>query len=85
MIFSPFRPEDYFAEMAKTDEHMQKVRKNLLAKQAAQARTEKVRQLRDQKKIAKRVQVIISYPALGIKLLLHVEKYISNKDTYQWS
>lgn len=51
------RPEDYFAEMAKTDEHMQKVRKNLLAKQAAQARTEKVRQLRDQKKIAKRVQV----------------------------
>ncbi|XP_063620944.1 probable rRNA-processing protein EBP2 homolog [Cydia splendana] len=51
------RPEDYFAEMAKTDEHMQKVRKNLLAKQAAQARTEKVRQLRDQKKIAKRVQI----------------------------
>lgn len=43
--------------MAKTDEHMQKVRKNLLAKQAAQARTEKVRQLRDQKKMAKRVQV----------------------------
>ncbi|KAI8428736.1 hypothetical protein MSG28_007422 [Choristoneura fumiferana] len=51
------RPEDYFAEMAKTDEHMQKVRKNLLAKQAAQARNEKVRQLRDQKKIAKRVQI----------------------------
>ncbi|CAH0627394.1 unnamed protein product [Chrysodeixis includens] len=50
------RPDDYFAEMAKTDEHMQKVRKNLMAKQAAQARTEKVRQLRDQKKIAKRVQ-----------------------------
>ncbi|KAL0840690.1 hypothetical protein ABMA28_015883 [Loxostege sticticalis] len=51
------RPDDYFAEMAKTDEHMQKVRKNLMAKQAAQARTEKVRQLRDQKKIAKRVQI----------------------------
>lgn len=50
------RPDDYFAEMAKSDEHMQKVRKNLMAKQAAQARTEKVRQLRDQKKIAKRVQ-----------------------------
>ncbi|KAJ8732495.1 hypothetical protein PYW07_015094 [Mythimna separata] len=50
------RPDDYFAEMAKSDDHMQKVRKNLLAKQAAQARTEKVRQLRDQKKIAKRVQ-----------------------------
>ena len=52
-----FRPDDYFAEMAKSDEHMQKVRKNLMAKQAAQARTEKVRQLRDQKKMAKRVQV----------------------------
>lgn len=51
------RPDDYFAEMAKSDEHMQKVRKNLMAKQAAQARTEKVRQLRDQKKIAKRVQI----------------------------
>lgn len=43
--------------MAKTDEHMQKVRKNLMAKQAAQSRVEKVRQLREQKKIAKRVQV----------------------------
>ncbi|CAH0407608.1 unnamed protein product [Chilo suppressalis] len=51
------RPDDYFAEMAKTDEHMQKVRKNLMAKQAAQARTEKVRQLREQKKISKRVQI----------------------------
>ncbi|XP_030034641.2 probable rRNA-processing protein EBP2 homolog [Manduca sexta] len=51
------RPDDYFAEMAKTDEHMQKVRKNLMAKQAAQARIEKVRQLREQKKIAKRVQI----------------------------
>ncbi|KAJ2947146.1 hypothetical protein O0L34_g16503 [Tuta absoluta] len=51
------RPDDYFAEMAKTDEHMQKVRKNLMAKQAAQARTEKVRQLRDQKKMSKRVQI----------------------------
>ncbi|KPJ15898.1 putative rRNA-processing protein EBP2-like [Papilio machaon] len=51
------RPDDFFAEMAKSDEHMQKVRKNLMAKQAAQARTEKVRQLREQKKIAKKVQI----------------------------
>lgn len=47
--------------MAKSDEHMQKVRKNLMAKQASQARTEKVRQLRDQKKIAKRVQVMHTF------------------------
>nr|XP_026486065.1 probable rRNA-processing protein EBP2 homolog [Vanessa tameamea] len=51
------RPDDYFAEMAKSDDHMQKVRKNLMSKQAAQARTEKVRQLREQKKIGKRVQI----------------------------
>ncbi|GBP78191.1 Probable rRNA-processing protein EBP2 homolog [Eumeta japonica] len=51
------RPDDYFAEMAKSDEHMQKVRKNLLSKQAGQARAEKVRQLREQKKISKRVQI----------------------------
>ncbi|VVD04129.1 unnamed protein product [Leptidea sinapis] len=51
------RPDDYFAEMAKTDEHMQKVRKSLMSKQAEQARVEKVRQLREQKKISKRVQI----------------------------
>lgn len=51
------RPDDYFAEMAKTDEHMQKVRKNLMARQAAQERTEKVRSLREQKKIAKKINV----------------------------
>ncbi|KAJ8976183.1 hypothetical protein NQ317_002232 [Molorchus minor] len=26
------RPDDYFAEMAKTDEHMQKIRENLMKK-----------------------------------------------------
>lgn len=50
------RPDDYFAEMAKTDEHMQKVRKFLLAKQEGQAKSERVRQLREQRKMAKILQ-----------------------------
>lgn len=50
------RPDDYFAEMAKSDEHMQKVRKFLLAKQEGQAKSERVRQLREQRKMAKILQ-----------------------------
>ncbi|KAG5345820.1 EBP2 protein, partial [Acromyrmex heyeri] len=51
------RPDDYFAEMAKSDEHMQKVRKNLMKKQVMTQRSEKVRQLRQQKKVAKQMQI----------------------------
>lgn len=50
------RPDDYFAEMAKTDDHMQKIRKHLIAKQEGKQRSERVRQLREQKKMAKAVQ-----------------------------
>ncbi|XP_028044724.2 probable rRNA-processing protein EBP2 homolog [Monomorium pharaonis] len=51
------RPDDYFAEMAKSDQHMQKVRENLMKKQTIAQRSEKVRQMRQQKKIAKQMQV----------------------------
>jgi rRNA-processing protein EBP2 len=50
------RPDDYFAEMAKTDDHMQKIRKHLVAKQEGKQRSDRVRQLREQKKMAKAVQ-----------------------------
>lgn len=50
------RPDDYFAEMAKTDEHMQKIRKHLVAKQEGQQKSERVRQLREQKKMSKVIQ-----------------------------
>jgi rRNA-processing protein EBP2 len=50
------RPDDYFAEMAKTDMHMQKIRKHLLAKQEGQQRSERVKQLREQKKMSKLIQ-----------------------------
>lgn len=50
------RPDDYFAEMAKTDEHMQKVRKHLMDKQEGQAKAEKVKQIREQRKMGKKMQ-----------------------------
>lgn len=50
------RPDDYFAEMAKTDEHMQRIRTQLVAKQEGQVKSERIRQLREQKKIGKLLQ-----------------------------
>lgn len=51
------RPEDYFAEMFKTDEHMQKVRHELLKRKVALEQTEKVRRIRKEKKLAKEKHV----------------------------
>ncbi|KAM5148151.1 putative rRNA-processing protein EBP2 [Mantella aurantiaca] len=51
------RPDDYFAEMAKTDQHMQKIRHKLQAKQQAMEKSEKAKQLRALRKYGKKVQV----------------------------
>lgn len=50
------RPEDYFAEMVKSDRHMQRIRKVLLLKQKEQERRETVRRIRNEKKFAGKVQ-----------------------------
>lgn len=50
------RPEDYFAEMVKTDDHMQRVRAKLLSKQKAMERSEKAKKQRELKKFGKKVQ-----------------------------
>nr|CAH7762292.1 unnamed protein product [Callosobruchus chinensis] len=50
--------KDYFAEMAKSDEHMQKIRENLMKKQEQQ-RSERVKQLRQQRKDGKMLQIQI--------------------------
>lgn len=50
------RPDDYFAEMAKTDEQMQKIRANLMAKQEGQAKSERIKQIREQRKMGKLIQ-----------------------------
>jgi len=71
------RPDDYFAEMAKSDEHMQKVREKLMKKQVMTQRSEKVRQLRQQKKVAKQMQVeaTLKKHAEKRKLMEEVKKY----------
>lgn len=51
------RPDDYFAEMAKTDQHMQKIRENLMKQQASQQQIERVKQLRTQRKEGKAIQI----------------------------
>lgn len=50
------RPDDYFAQMAKSDEHMQKVRDSLLKKKAGLEVSEKVRKARDNRKMMKQLQ-----------------------------
>uniref|UniRef100_U5EZT4 Putative rrna-processing protein ebp2 n=1 Tax=Corethrella appendiculata TaxID=1370023 RepID=U5EZT4_9DIPT len=50
------RPDDYFAEMAKSDEHMQKIRRHLMAKEEGMAKSERARQLREQRKMGKLIQ-----------------------------
>uniref|UniRef100_A0A915KIQ3 rRNA-processing protein EBP2 n=1 Tax=Romanomermis culicivorax TaxID=13658 RepID=A0A915KIQ3_ROMCU len=50
------RPEDYFAEMFKSDEHMKKVRSNLLNLQVSKQKSEAARRFREEKKFAVRIQ-----------------------------
>ena len=51
------RPEDYFAEMAKSDNHMKKVREHLLSKHAELEKRDKIRKMRELKKMGKQIQV----------------------------
>ncbi|NWT43063.1 EBP2 protein, partial [Chroicocephalus maculipennis] len=53
------RPDDYFAEMAKSDQQMQKIRQKLKSKQEAMERSEKAKQLRAMRKYGKKVQTEI--------------------------
>ncbi|XP_039262132.2 putative rRNA-processing protein EBP2 [Styela clava] len=53
---STVRPEDYFAEMAKKDDHMKKVRQKLLSLQRRKESAEKYRNQLKLKKYGKKVQ-----------------------------
>ncbi|KJH47690.1 eukaryotic rRNA processing protein EBP2 [Dictyocaulus viviparus] len=50
------RPSDYYAEMAKSDGHMQKVRQRLLTIQKGKERQEALRKIREEKKYAAMVK-----------------------------
>ncbi|CAN8258437.1 unnamed protein product [Cochlearia groenlandica] len=53
----PFlRPADYYAEMVKSDNHMEKVKSRLLHEKKQMEETEERRKARDNKKLAKEVQ-----------------------------
>nr|ALS04376.1 putative rRNA-processing protein ebp2-like protein [Acartia pacifica] len=75
------RPEDYFAQMVKTDLHMQKIREKLLTKQQEQERTEKIRKLRELKKYGKKVQVEVQQNRAKEKrqLMDNVKKFRKGK------
>lgn len=54
----PFtRPSDYFAEMVKTDAHMERIRQRLLDESATIKRSEEKRKEREGKKFGKQVQM----------------------------
>ncbi|KAN0125325.1 Eukaryotic rRNA processing protein EBP2 domain containing protein [Lactarius tabidus] len=54
----PFtRPDDFFAEMVKTDAHMERIRQRLLDETAGIAKSEARRREREGKKIGKQVQL----------------------------
>ncbi|PFH49968.1 hypothetical protein AMATHDRAFT_86116 [Amanita thiersii Skay4041] len=54
----PFtRPADYFAEMVKSDSHMERIRQRLLDEQAGIKRSEEKRREREGKKFGKQVQI----------------------------
>ena len=55
------RPENYFAEMIKIDDHMKKVRQSLLGRQKILEQREKARKLRELKKYGKKVKLSHSY------------------------
>lgn len=50
------RPEDYFAEMLKTDEHMLRVKDKLLGEKARVEKSNEARKMRENKKFSKKVQ-----------------------------
>ena len=50
------RPDDFYAEMVKSDEHMKRVRAELIFEQTRQETTDERRKAREQKRYGKQVQ-----------------------------
>ncbi len=51
------RPDDYFAEMVKSDEHMTKVRQRLINEEQKIKASEESKRQRELKKFSKKVQI----------------------------
>jgi len=78
------RPEDYFAEMLKTDAHMQKVRSKLLERKQGMEKSEKAKKQRQLKKIGKKVQqeVLQKRQAEKKKMLQTVDRIKKGKGKF---
>ena len=76
------RPEDYFAEMAKTDDHMKKVRENIVRRQTAMELSEKAKKMRELKKYGKKIQqeVLVKRQKDKREMLDKLKKYKSGKE-----
>uniref|UniRef100_A0A1I7VLQ4 rRNA-processing protein EBP2-like protein n=1 Tax=Loa loa TaxID=7209 RepID=A0A1I7VLQ4_LOALO len=51
-----FRPTDYYAEMVKSDQHMQKIRQRMAEVEESKQKLEAIRRIREEKKFAAKVQ-----------------------------
>ncbi|VIO94339.1 Uncharacterized protein BM_BM2285 [Brugia malayi] len=51
-----FRPTDYYAEMVKSDQHMQKIRQRMAEIEESKQKLEAIRRIREEKKFAAKVQ-----------------------------
>ena len=71
------RPDDYFAEMAKSDVHMKKVRQKILSKQMSAERSEKAKKMRELRKYGKKVQqeVLLKRQKEKKEMIESVKKY----------
>ncbi|CAH1397564.1 unnamed protein product [Nezara viridula] len=71
------RPDDYFAEMAKSDQHMQKVKGEAIKKKLMMERIEKLREIRAQKKVQKALHAQAKVAKVQSKkqMLEEVKKY----------
>ncbi|XP_071953659.1 probable rRNA-processing protein EBP2 homolog [Antedon mediterranea] len=71
------RPPDYYAEMVKSDVHMQKVKQKIITKKASIEKSEKAKKLRELKKYGKKVQheVLLKRQKEKKEMIEAVKKY----------
>lgn len=75
------RPQDYFAEMLKTDDHMKRVEENLNHKRQVLENSEKAKKLREMKKMGKQIQheVLLNRQKEKKQMLEKVKQYKKGK------
>ncbi|OQR78347.1 putative rRNA-processing protein EBP2-like [Tropilaelaps mercedesae] len=80
------RPEDYFAQMAKSDSHMMKVKQKILIKKKQIERSQKVKQIREMKRLGKKVQteVMLQRAKEKRELMEKIKKYKKGKGTLEF-